>query len=47
MQLWTSCLQKDIVELQKGADDKWDGAEACPVRLQRLGGLRLERERLR
>lgn len=47
MQLWTSYLQKDIVELEKGTNDKWDGAAACQVRPQRLGGLSLARERLR
>ncbi|XP_040980027.1 septin-11 isoform X8 [Aquila chrysaetos chrysaetos] len=31
MQLWTSYLQKDIVELEKGTNDKWDGAAACQV----------------
>lgn len=47
MQLWTSCLQKDVVELEKGTNDRWDGAAACQVRPQRLGGFSRGRERLR
>lgn len=42
LQLWTSCLQKDIAELEKGTNGKRDGAAACQVRW-----LRLERGRQR
>lgn len=39
LQLLTSCLQKDIAELEKGTNGKWDGAAACQARW-----LCLERE---
>lgn len=42
LQLWTSRLQKDIAELEKGTNGKWDGASSVPVRW-----LPLERERQR